>query len=125
MLTYKTKYAKYQVKIIPKYYLNGRRALLMVDDPGGEPVASVTINCPLTRLEPGEVVVKNYSENEGMKDFLLKNKLAVDTGRVSSGPYVNAPIMKITDKLDAMLHEAGFSDPWIIPGKVYGKAVTG
>ena len=124
-MKFKTKFGTYNVKILPKIYMNGRAALLMVDDPGGEPVATITINTPETQLQPGEIAVKNYSENEGMVEFLLSNKLAVDTGRVADGRYINAPIMKITPKLDALLMEAGFSDPWSIPGKLYGKAATG
>lgn len=124
-MKFKTKYGSYNVKILPKIYMNGRLALLMVDDPGGEPVTTITINTPETHLEPGEIAVKNYTENEGMEDFLLANKLATDTGRFANGHYINAPIMKIAPKLDAMLREEGYTDPWIIPGKLYGKAATG
>lgn len=48
-----------------------RIGLLLKDIHTGEPVAVATVNIPEIPLAPGEVVVKDYSENEGMLDTLV------------------------------------------------------
>lgn len=52
-------------------YGNHRVAIHLKDDKGF-PFATATINDPDTWLEPGQVLIKNYSENKGMVDALVE-----------------------------------------------------
>ncbi|MBZ0144245.1 MAG: hypothetical protein K8F56_11735 [Rhodocyclaceae bacterium] len=61
----------------------------------GEPVACATVVLPDFALEPGHVLIKDYSENTGMLAALLASGLVRDTGqRVRSG-YVLLPICEL------------------------------
>ena len=57
------------------YYSNGRKALQLLNVDGGTPVAVATINLPDTPLQLGEVIIKDYSENEGMVEALVVAKI--------------------------------------------------
>jgi hypothetical protein len=76
MKTYelKTPYANYTVHITNAgSYANGRQVIRIVDAEDGAPVMTATVNAPNEYLEPDEVVIKNYSENEGCLPFLVTN----------------------------------------------------
>ena len=53
------------------HYSNGRLAIRAVDCDTGEPIATLTVNMPEIFLEPGEILIKDYSENEGALESLL------------------------------------------------------
>lgn len=50
-------------------YPNGRTAIELICE-DGSPMATATINIPEIVLEPNEVILKTYSENEGMLEAL-------------------------------------------------------
>lgn len=50
------------------FYGDGRVGLRLVED--GSPVATATINTAI-RVESDEIIVKDYSENEGMVEALV------------------------------------------------------
>lgn len=56
-----------------QYHQGGvdRIGLLLKDIHDGEPVAVATVNIPEIPLVPNEVIIKDYSENEGMLDTLI------------------------------------------------------
>lgn len=56
---------------IANYSNNDRIAIQLVETSTGELVATATVNVINIDLEPQEVVIKSYSENEGMYDTLL------------------------------------------------------
>lgn len=53
-------------------YNNGRIALTLVDLADGSPVAVATVNLPEVDVPEGYVLIKDYSENEGMFKQLYK-----------------------------------------------------
>lgn len=58
-------------------------ALWLIDADDGEPVSTCTVN---TDDDPSLVLIKDYSENEGMLNFLIKQGIVKDTGkRITSG----------------------------------------
>jgi hypothetical protein len=61
-------------------YANGRNAIVLKDK-DNMPYATATINVPNEDLPDSFVVIKNYSENEGMLDFLTENELVMYTYR--------------------------------------------
>lgn len=91
-------YKDYDISLQWGSYPNGRPALQLIDTEDGQPVTVATVNMPEVSLEDGEVCVKNYSENEGMLDWLVENDLVQDTGkRVGSG-YVQIPIVRLKEE---------------------------
>lgn len=75
-------------------YCNGQNAILLHDANDGEPyaVASVAIDEP---LQPDEVAIKNYSENEGILDTLLSARIVSKPHRFVSSGFVQIPICKM------------------------------
>ena len=47
-------------------YPNGRTAIELVDYKTYEPIATATVNVPEIVLEENEIIIKDYSENQGM-----------------------------------------------------------
>jgi hypothetical protein len=76
-------------------YNNGRLALELVDIKSDEPVAVATVNMPMEALSKDEVVIKNYSENEGILDALIKAKVISQPIRIVQSGYVSSPICKL------------------------------
>ena len=56
-------------------YSNNRPALQLVDAKNGDLVAVATVNFPDIHLEPNQVIIKNYSENEGIAEALMKSNI--------------------------------------------------
>ena len=73
------KFRNWDCELVQQQYQNGRLALQLVawdndsdkDVVKGELIASCTVNMPDVPLEPNEVLIKNYSENQGMLAALL------------------------------------------------------
>jgi hypothetical protein len=100
MKTYElnTTYANYTVHVINAgSYANGRRAIRIVDAEDGAAVMTATVNMPDEHLESDEVIIKNYSENEGCLPFLVANGVVSPAIRwVDHG----MPIVKLLVELD-------------------------
>ena len=92
-------YVKHEVEISKGEYPNGRLAIVLVDPDFGECWAVATVNLPEVHLEKDEIIVKDWSENEGMLAFLVDNGLVEDTGKTAATGYATANIVKVTDKL--------------------------
>ena len=60
----------------------------------GFPFAKCTVNIP--GLEKDEVAIKDYSENEGMLDFLLSNSIVEKPHRYEHSGYVRIPVCKMS-----------------------------
>ena len=93
-------YKKYgPVYILPRRYMNGRLALTIhgADDGDyvGERIAVITVNIPQFPLNAGEILVKSWSENEGMARWLDENGIAVDTGGRAPSGHVEAHVMQL------------------------------
>lgn len=78
------------------YYANGNLAIEIINDDYG-PVTRVTVNPDITVPYP-LIAIKNYSENEGMVEWL------VDEGIVEENPihivesgWVEIPLHRLTD----------------------------
>lgn len=53
-------------------YGNGRRAITFYDEEQG-PLLTATVNVPYLELKDDEVIVKDYSENEGILQSMIDN----------------------------------------------------
>ena len=76
-------------------YPNGRTAVIFVNPKDGEEESVATVNLPNVPLEEGEVIIKDYSENEGMYDSMLKmGYISPEIRRVETG-MVDVPVVKL------------------------------
>ncbi len=76
-------------------YGNGRVALKLVDAEDGSPIATATVNLPDVPLGKNQVLIKNYSENEGMLDALVAAGVVKPTGKTIRSGYVEVPICEL------------------------------
>jgi len=90
----KTKYGMWRAQIHWRYYENSRRAMELITK-DGEVICVATINIPEVDVPDGHVLIKNWSENEGVLESLLENGVIEDTGiRIPTG-YVEAALCKV------------------------------
>ncbi len=81
------------------YERDGSLALSAKCAATGEKVLTFTVNVPGITLGPGELLIKDWSENEGALDFLLENDLVESTNRAVLTGYAMAPVVRMTDRL--------------------------
>ena len=92
------RFKDWNCKLVFRYYGNNRTAIQLLDASDGGPVATATVNIPECPLEEDQVIIKTYSENEGMLRALM------DAGVVSSpvsyvqSGFVTCPICKLLIK---------------------------
>ena len=77
------------------YAVNSRISIELVDHEDGQTVAHATVNMPEYDLPPNEVIIKNYSEGEGMLDALVDAGLIKATGNMIQTGFVYCPICKL------------------------------
>jgi hypothetical protein len=77
------------------YTVNGRLSIDLIDLEDGQPIAHATVNIPDYDLPPDEVIIKDYSENEGMLAALVKIGIVKPTGKRIQTGFVYCPICKI------------------------------
>lgn len=67
----------------------------LIDVFPGEPIATCTVCLPEYKFEEKETAIKDYSENEGMLQFLVENGIVKDTHKVTYSGYVTIPIVEV------------------------------
>lgn len=79
-------------------YNNDRTAIELVDKKNGEPVLVATVNIPSEKLADDEIIIKNWSENEGILDVLKNAGIISDTIRKVPTGFVEADVVKLLKK---------------------------
>jgi hypothetical protein len=75
----------FEGKIFGRTYPNRTPAWVWIAT-DGEPLGTITVSLENTIPLPGMILVKNYSENLGIIDALVEQKIVEDTGiRVDAG----------------------------------------
>lgn len=92
-MTYRLFEKDYQVHVEKKLYKNGGTAITLTDADDGMPFATATTW--IEGLAENEVAIKNYSENAGMLDFLIKNEIVQPPYRNVNSGFVYIPICKL------------------------------
>lgn len=89
-----TPYDNYTV--IPQWgnYSNGRIALELIDAEDGETVMVATVNIPDAMIEKDELIIKNYSENEGVLEALQKEGIVGPIIKTVRTGFVTCPVVK-------------------------------
>jgi hypothetical protein len=74
-------------------YPSGRKAISLVDVEDGLSYAIATTNLPDLRVKSeDEVLIKDYSENEGILDFLISHNIVIFTGKTVVSGWVELHI---------------------------------
>lgn len=76
-------------------YQNNQTSLQIINKSNNDPLLTASVCVPGLNLKNDELVIKNYSENEGILEFLIENKIAELTDRSVQIGYVDAPIVKL------------------------------
>ena len=95
MYALKTTYAEYNVSLSMGKYSNGRTAMTLIDTEDGAPVMVATVNVPETDLNEGEIIIKNYGENEGVLEFLVDNGITSSPVRWITTGWVKCPVVNL------------------------------
>lgn len=92
----KVKFKEWDCNMEKRTYYNGRLALQLTDTEDGSPIATATVNIPEIDLNEGEVLIKDYSENEGMFATLEAAGIVKATRQVVASGHVTIPICRYT-----------------------------
>ncbi len=95
---FRGKFKPYFVIAVPGRYANGRKAIRLLDSDDGSLVAVATVNVPDVELGDDEVLIKNYSENEGVLDSLVDAGLIDEAYGLAKTGFVVAHRCKLTAK---------------------------
>jgi hypothetical protein len=103
-----------------KTYPNGRPALYLVDANTRETVAIATADLPGAPLKPGEVFIKEHSENRGMLAALEQAGVVKATGETVRSGFVEVAVAKVLtpthgrdrqdDRSNPMVNESGMEN---------------
>jgi hypothetical protein len=85
---------RYLVFVRRESYPDGSVRIQLYDSSDGTPYATAT-SIIQEILEPGEVAIKDWSENEGMLNFLVENRFVKPPHRYSDQGFVKVPICKL------------------------------
>lgn len=92
------KFKEWTCKMNFAQYKNDRTAIELVDSSNGEPIAMATVNIPEEDIEDDEVIIKNYSENDGMLDALMDAGVVGEPLRMVKSGFVEVPVVKLLIK---------------------------
>ena len=102
------------VVVTLSHYPNYKNRLQLYDSEDGCPYAVCSMNSDVL-IEEDEIIIKTYSENEGILEFLIKNNIVSNTGKTIKIGRINSPICIIhpqhywgTDRI--FNHSFEFSD---------------
>ena len=91
----KTPYSEYDVFLSWGTYSNGRKSLTLIDNADYCPVMTATVNIPEVHIEANEIIIKNYSENEGVLEFLQESGIVGPVKRTVGIGFVSCPVVEV------------------------------
>lgn len=75
-------------------YIEPKNNALVFLDSEDDPHATCSVNLDIN-LKSDEVLIKDYSENKGMLDFLISNNIVSNPINAVESGYVTIPVCKI------------------------------
>lgn len=86
-------------------YAKNNRLFIAAYTRDGEELVRITTNLPDEELDQAkrEIFIKNWSENEGLYNWLVAHCLVEKTGIFVSDGWAIAPLVKMTDRLMKLL----------------------
>lgn len=87
----------YLCNVVKGQYANRATAIQLADAIDDSPVTTASVNIPgiSENLPENEMVLKSYSENEGMLEALVDAGIVEDTGRRVHSRYVEMPVVRL------------------------------
>jgi len=86
----KLSFGEYDCTLTKHQYENGRVALCLNETDTGEPFCVASVNIPEFNLRSNQVLIKNWSENEGVLESLVEARVIEDTGEQVNAGFVYA-----------------------------------
>lgn len=96
IINIKTKYLNQRALLSFGEYGNGATAISLFDPQDGEPLGVATVNLLDAVPEPGNVFIKNYSENEGMVSALVEAGVISEPIRLLNAGWVTDGVAEAT-----------------------------
>ena len=78
-----------------RYAGNDRRAIQLIDMEDGYPYCMATVNIPDALIEANEVIIKNWSENEGILEALQVNGIVGPVKRRIQSGFVYCDVVDL------------------------------
>lgn len=91
-------------------YANNRTSINLIDVSDNQPYAVATTNLPDVLLLDNEVLVKDYSENEGVLEFLTTNNIVVPTNNWVTSGFVDLQVCILNPESEWGLIPNTYSD---------------
>lgn len=79
-------------------YADGHQGLELIDEESEFQEPYLTCSSNFEELKDDEIAIKNWSEGEGMYQFLLEKGVITKNHRVLFSGHVIVPVCKITDE---------------------------
>lgn len=99
----KVEFLGYTCNVVFGKYGNERTAIILEDAEEGDSVAYATANVPTRKVGEDEVIIKDYSENEGIYQALIDAGVIEATDDHVQLEYVDMPIGRLTkEALESM-----------------------
>lgn len=76
-------------------YPNGRKAIELMNAKDGDPVLVATVNLPNEFIELDEVIIKTYSENDGVLEVLINAGVVSAPIRFIESGMIRVPVCKV------------------------------
>jgi hypothetical protein len=95
MITNKVEFCGFTCSVEISMYPSGNTAVTLNDVEDGFPVATVTINTKVELPSKRHIVIKNYSENEGILEALEEAGIVKRTGRFVAAGFSQCPIAEL------------------------------
>jgi hypothetical protein len=78
------------------HYADGTPVLEVYDE-DGLPYAKMTVSVPFTELADDEYLIKTWSENQALFEYLVAEKILEPVGRLVATGYVQAAVCRVND----------------------------
>jgi len=101
----KVEFLGYNCSLQLAQYPSGDKAIQLISN--GEPIARATVYVEGVQLGDDEACIKDYSENEGMLDALLKAGIAVNVTRMVQANYATVPVVQLSADVLSQFKESG------------------
>ena len=87
---------KWKLRLMEGTYQNGAPALALQDTEGHHATfAILTVNLPPFLPDPGEYLIKTWSENEKIYELLVEDRILIPTDVVIPTGFVSAVVCKL------------------------------
>ena len=95
IIKHESPYGVYELSLQFGKYKNGQISINLFDVEDGMPYAKATICLDDGILKDNEVAIKNYSENEGILETLIQNRIVEEPHAYIQSGFVKIPICKL------------------------------